>query len=117
VKRRRGNRKNIPAIKDCNGRIVTDALEKAIMFNFYYSTVLSSEGNILHIQGENTGNPFTTDIKTIMRRIKEMRKNTSVGPDRVSGEILKMGLLHESWGKRSNKLFVNGHINTGSEQL
>jgi len=24
VKRRKGNRENIPAIKDCNGRIITD---------------------------------------------------------------------------------------------
>ena len=58
-----------PAIKDCNGWITTDAIEKATTFNSYYSTVFSSEGNILHIQGENTDDPFTTDIKTI-RRIK-----------------------------------------------
>jgi len=38
-----------------------------------------------------TGDPFTTDIKTIRRRIKAIRKNKSVGPDRVSGEILKLG--------------------------
>ena len=59
-------------------------------FNFYYSTVFSSEGNIPHIQGENTGEPFTIDIK-IIRRIGAIRKNKSVGPDRVSGEILKLG--------------------------
>ena len=91
VKRRKGNKENIPAIKDCNGRIITDAIEKAITFNSYYSTVFSSEGNILHIQGENTGNPFTTDIKTIRKRIKAIGENKSVGPDRVSGEILKLG--------------------------
>jgi hypothetical protein len=61
------------------------------MFNSYYSTVFSSEDNILHIQSENTGDPFTTDIKTIRRRIKAIRKNKSVGPDRVSEEILKIG--------------------------
>ena len=61
------------------------------MFNSYYSTVFSSEGNILHIQGENTGDPFTTDIKTIRKRIYAIRKNKSVRPDRVSGEILKLG--------------------------
>ena len=42
------------------------------------------------MHGENTGDPFTTDIKTI-RRIKATGKNKSVGPDRVSGEILKLG--------------------------
>ena len=61
------------------------------MFNSYYSTVFSSGGNILHIQGENTADPFTTDIKTIRRRITAIGKNKSVGPDRVSGEILKLG--------------------------
>jgi len=52
VKRRKGNKENIPAIKGCNGRIITDAIEKANTFNFYYSTVFRSEGNILHIQGK-----------------------------------------------------------------
>jgi len=52
LKRRKGNRENIPVIKDCNGRIITDAIEKANTFNSYYSTVFSSEGSILHIQCE-----------------------------------------------------------------
>ena len=52
VKRRKGNKENIPAIKDCTGRIITDAIEKANTLNSYYSTVFSSEGNILHIQRE-----------------------------------------------------------------
>ena len=85
----KGNRENIPAIKDCNGRIITDATEEANMFNAYYSTVFSNEGNILHIQGENADDPFTTDIKTI-RRIKGNGKNKAIGPDWVSGEILKL---------------------------
>jgi len=76
--------------KDCNGRIITDGIEKANTFNFYYSTVFSNEGNFLRIQGENTGDPFTTNIKTIRRRIKAIGKNKSVVPDRVSGEILKL---------------------------
>ena len=54
-------------------------------------TVFSSEGNIPHIQGEDTGEPFTTDIKIISRRIGAIGKNKSVRPDRVSGEILKLG--------------------------
>ena len=91
VKRRKGNKDNIPASKDSNGRIITDAIENANTFNCYYSTVFSSEDNILHIQRENTGDPFTIDIKTIRRSIKAIGKNKSVGPDRVSGEILKLG--------------------------
>jgi len=74
VKRHKGNKENIPAIKDYNRRIITDAIEKANTFNSYYSTVFSSEGNILLIQGENTGNPFTTNIKTMRRRVKVIGK-------------------------------------------
>jgi hypothetical protein len=43
------------------------------------------------MQSENTGEPFTIDIKIIRRKIRAIGKNKSVGPDRVSGEILKLG--------------------------
>jgi hypothetical protein len=65
--------------------------KKANSLNFYYSTVFSSKDNIPQIQVENTGDPFTIDIKTIRRRVKAIGKNKSVGPDCVSGEILKLG--------------------------
>jgi len=91
AKRRKGNMENIPAIKNCNGRIITDSIEKANSLNFYYSTVFSSEGNIPHIQGENIGELFAIDITIIGRWIGAIGKNTSVGPGRVSGKILKLG--------------------------
>ena len=90
VQSRKGNRENIPAIKDYNGRIITDSIDKANSFNSYYSTVFSSEGNIPCMQEENTGEPFTIDTKIIRRRFRAIGKK-SVGPDRVSGEILKLG--------------------------
>ena len=62
LKRRKGNRENIPAIKDSYERIITDSIDKANSFNSYYLTVFSNEGNIPHMQGENTGEPFTIDI-------------------------------------------------------
>jgi hypothetical protein len=65
---RKGNRESIPAIKDSNGRIMTHSIEKVDSFNFYYSTVFSSESSIPHIQVENTGELFNIDIK-IVRRI------------------------------------------------
>ena len=68
-KRRKENREKIPPIKDPYGRIITDPIDKANSFNSYYSTVFSTEGNIPHKQGENTGEPFTIDIKIIRRRI------------------------------------------------
>jgi len=43
------------------------------------------------MQSENTGEPFTIDIKIIRRRIRATGRNKSVGPDSVSGEILKLG--------------------------
>jgi len=43
------------------------------------------------MKGENTGEPFTIDIKIIRRMVRAIGKNKSVGPDRVSGEILKPG--------------------------
>ena len=82
---------NIPVIKDSNGQIITDSIEEANSFNFYYSTIFNSEGNVPHMQGKNTGEPFTIDIK-IIRRIGAIGKNKSVGPDRVSEEILKLGV-------------------------
>jgi len=65
VKRRKGNEENILAIKVSIRRFITGAIEKANTFNSYYSTVFSSDGNILHIQGESRGDPFTADIKAI----------------------------------------------------
>jgi hypothetical protein len=91
VKRCKGNRENIPAIKDSYGRIITDSIDKANLFNSYYLTFFSSEGNIPHMQGENTGEPFTIDINIITRRIRAIGRNKAVGPNRVSGEILKLG--------------------------
>jgi len=65
-------------------------------------TVFGNEGSIPHKQGENTGEPFTIDIKIIIIRIGEIGKNKSVGPDRVSGEILlditmNNGTLPSDW--------------------
>ena len=92
VKRRKENRENIPAIKDCNGRIITDSIEKANTLNFYYSSVFSSEGNIPNILGEISSEPFAIDTKIIRKRIAAIGKNKSVGPDCFSGEILKLGV-------------------------
>jgi len=47
--------------------------------------------HIPQIHGGNTINPFVIDIKTIRRRIRANGKNKSVGPDRIPGEIIKMG--------------------------
>jgi len=38
VKRRKGNKKNIPAIKGHNGKIITGTTEKANTLNFDYAS-------------------------------------------------------------------------------
>jgi hypothetical protein len=46
---------------------------------------------IRHKQGINSSEPFTIDTKIIRKMIAAIRKNKFVGPDCVSGEILKLG--------------------------
>jgi hypothetical protein len=67
------------------------SIEKANSLNFYYSSVFSKEGNIPHIQGEFSNEPFTIDTKFLRKRIAAIGKNKSVVPDCISGEILKLG--------------------------
>jgi hypothetical protein len=61
------------------------------LINLYYSSIFRSEEKIPHIKGENTSDPFTIDIKAFRRRIRAIGRNKSVGPDRIPGNILKMG--------------------------
>ena len=82
---------NFPTITDCNGRIITDSIQKANSLNLYYLSVFSSEDNIPNIQDKTSSETFTIDTKIIRKRIAVIRKNKSVGPDGVSGEILKLG--------------------------
>jgi len=48
VKRRKGNRENIPAIKDSYGWIITDSIDKANSFNSYYSSLQQREQYSAH---------------------------------------------------------------------
>jgi hypothetical protein len=91
VKRRKGNRENIPAIKDRNGRLIVDSTEKANSLNFYYSSVFSCERNIHQIECADSGEPFAINTKIIRKRLAAIGKNKSIGPYGVSGEILKLG--------------------------
>jgi hypothetical protein len=68
VKGRRGNRENIPAIKDRNDKLVTELLQKANTLNSYYASIFSSEGNNTEIQSTDSGKPFTVNINIINKR-------------------------------------------------
>jgi hypothetical protein len=75
VKRRKGNRENIPATKDCNGRLIIDSIEKANSLNFYYSFVFSCEHNIQQIEFSNSGEPFAVRTKIIRKSLAAIGKN------------------------------------------
>ncbi|PNF26758.1 hypothetical protein B7P43_G18352 [Cryptotermes secundus] len=64
VKRRRRNREIIPAIKDSNGKPVTEPVEKANILNSYYASIFSSERNDTEIQLTDSSKSFTVDIVT-----------------------------------------------------
>jgi hypothetical protein len=91
VKRRKGNRENIPMIRDYNGRHITDPVEKANNLNNYYSSVFSYERDIPEIKTSHRYEPFTIKINIIRKRLAMIGRNKSVGPDDIPGDILKMG--------------------------
>jgi hypothetical protein len=50
VKRRKGNRENIPVIKDQNGKLITEPLGKADTLNSYFASIFSCKRNNPQIQ-------------------------------------------------------------------
>ena len=91
VKRRKGNRESIPAIEDQNGNLVTDPIEKTNFLNSYCASLFSCESNNPQIRSTESGKPFTININIIRKRLSEIGKKKSVGPDGIPGEILKVG--------------------------
>jgi len=65
VKRRKRNRDIIPAIKDCNGTIITDITEKANILNSHYASAFCCVRNIPEIKLANWGETFIITIKVI----------------------------------------------------
>jgi hypothetical protein len=90
VKRRKRNRANIPAIKDHNGKLITDPIEKSNSLNSYYGFQFSCERSNTHIQSTESGKPFTISINIIRQRLSAVGRKTSVGPDGIPWEILKL---------------------------
>jgi hypothetical protein len=91
VKRRRGNRENIPANKDLNRKLVTEPKEEAYTLNSYYASVFSSESTNTEIQSTDSGKPFTVKINMIRKRLSAIGNKKSVGPDGIPRKILKLG--------------------------
>ena len=49
VNRREGNRENVPSLKDGNGGLITDPVQKANHLNNYYASVFSCKRDIPNI--------------------------------------------------------------------
>jgi hypothetical protein len=90
VKRRKGNRETLSAIKDHNGTIVTDSTEKANILNSNYVSFFCCDHNIPKMQLANSGETFLISTKIIRKWLVKIGRNKSVRPDGVPGEILTL---------------------------
>jgi len=68
-----------------------DSTEKTNILNSYYASVFCFDHNVATIQLANSGETFIINTKIIRRRVTKIRRNKSIGPDGVTGEILKLG--------------------------
>ena len=91
VNRRKGNRENVPALKDGNGGFITDPVAKANHLNNYYASVFGCERDIPNINPTHSDKTFTNKINVIRRRLKTIGTKKSVGPDGIPSAILKLG--------------------------
>jgi hypothetical protein len=78
-------------IKDGDGWLITNSIEKANSLNLYYSSVLTSEHRIPQMQLANSCEPFAISTKIVRRRLAAIDKNKLVGPDSIPSKILKLG--------------------------
>ena len=91
VKWRKGNRVNIPMIKDRTGEPVTDPVEMANNLNNYYASLFSHERDIPDITASDRYEPFSVKANTFRKRLGLIHNKKSVGPDDIPGVILKLG--------------------------
>jgi hypothetical protein len=91
LNRSKGNKENIPAMKDCNGGQITDSVDKANNLNNYYGSVFRCQRDIPVIISTHSDKPFNIKIGIIRKRLAMIGRNKSVGPDGIPDAILKMG--------------------------
>jgi len=83
VKRQKGNRETIPAIKNHNRTIIMDSTEKANILNSYYASVFCCDHNIPKIQLGNSGETCINNTKVMRKRLAKIGRNKLVGPDTI----------------------------------
>jgi len=81
VKRRKGNREIIPAIKGHSGTSITGTTEKANILNSYNASVSCCDRNIPEIKLDNPAEAFIINTKVIRKKITKIGRNKSVGAD------------------------------------
>jgi hypothetical protein len=91
VNKRKGNKENIPAMKDCNGGQITDPADKANNLNNYYASVFCCERDIPVRNSTHSDKSFKIKIDIIRKRLSMIGRNKSLGPDGIPGAIFKMG--------------------------
>jgi hypothetical protein len=91
MKANAGNRKNTPALKYCNGRLISEPVEKANTLNSCHASVFSCEQTFSQIQSAHSSEHFTININVIRNRLAAIGRNKSIGPEGIPGEILKLG--------------------------
>ena len=87
LKCRKGNRENIPAIKDHNGKLITDALVKANSLNSYCASLIRCESNDPQIQSPQSGKLFTISINIIRKRLSEIGRKNPLRRNGIPGKI------------------------------
>jgi hypothetical protein len=78
-------------MKDCNGWLITDPVDKVNNLNNYYTSVFSCERDIPDINSIKSDKQFNIKISILRKRFALIGRNKSVGPDGIRGTILKMG--------------------------
>jgi hypothetical protein len=90
VKFREENGENIPAIRDRNGKLFTEEIQKANSLKSYYTSLFICENNNLQIQSTQSGKPFTISNNVIRKRLSAIGRKISVVPDGIPAETLKL---------------------------
>jgi hypothetical protein len=89
VKRRKGNRENIPAIKDHNGKLIR-ANKKGQRAKTPIMRIFTFKCTNPQIQSTDPCKPFAVSINNIRNRLSAIGRKKSVGPDGIPGEVLKL---------------------------
>ncbi len=89
VRRRKGNREEIPSLRNGSNNLVVDEKQKVNIFNQFFASVYTGKRKI--VVNECEGEHFVLNPSALRKRIAKIGNNKSTGPDGISGEILKLG--------------------------